>query len=253
MPSASSFFVNASQVFDLEADVIDRSAGGADGRRRRRREVQEHAGQVVLHERGSRIGRKHRRAERLCVPRLHLGVHLPEEVDVMKLNRGLLRFDFDELYFDILRTERKRDVRRRTGGRNVVGHLHVRGDRIGSDHFEAVRLDLRHHRLEIGNGKADVIHRRADRAARRRLHRTEKDQNIRELDDLLLPVTGTDLDHAAAERVGIEFLLRGHVRGVQMVVPIHDRTFSGNQNLRTGNGRHEQQRWLARFRWINVS
>ena len=34
----------------------------------------------------------------------------------MKLNGGLLRFDFDELYFDILRTERKRDVCRRTQG-----------------------------------------------------------------------------------------------------------------------------------------
>ncbi len=96
-------------------------------------------------------------------------------------------------------------------------------------------------RPEIGNGKADVVNRRADRAARRRLHRTEKDQNIRELDDLLLAVTGTDLRHGAAERVDKELLLRVHVRGVQMVVPVDDRTFSGNQNLRTGDGRREQQ------------
>src|ERR1700730_10441436 len=70
--------------------------------------------------------------------------------------------------------------------------------------------------------------------------RTEKDQKVRELDDLLLPVTGTDPGHAAAERVGIELLLCVHVRGVQMVVPVHDRTFCGNQNLSTGSGRHEQ-------------
>jgi hypothetical protein len=86
-----------------------------------------------------------------------------------------------------------------------------------------------------------VVNRRADRAARRRLHRTEKDQHIRELDDLLLPVTGTDFDHGAAERVGIELLLCVHVRRIQMVVPVHDRTFSGNKNLRIGNRRHEQQ------------
>src|SRR5215471_20930035 len=35
------------EVFDLEADMIDRSAGRADGRSRRRREVQEHAGQLI--------------------------------------------------------------------------------------------------------------------------------------------------------------------------------------------------------------
>src|SRR5215831_6059168 len=70
------------KVFDLEADVIDRSAGRADGRRRRRREVQENARQLILNERGPWIGRKHLRAECLRVPRLHLGVHLAEEVYV---------------------------------------------------------------------------------------------------------------------------------------------------------------------------
>jgi hypothetical protein len=60
-------------------------------------------------------------------------------------------------------------------------------------------------------------------------------------DDLLLAVAGTDRGHAAAERVGIELFLCGHVRGVQVVVPVDDRTFSGNQNLRTGDGRHRQQ------------
>src|SRR5262249_4441547 len=36
------------EVFDFEADVIDRPASRADGRRRRRREVKEHARQLTL-------------------------------------------------------------------------------------------------------------------------------------------------------------------------------------------------------------
>jgi hypothetical protein len=55
------------------------------------------------------------------------------------------------------------------------------------------------------------------------------------------PVTGADGDHGAAERVAKELLLGVHVRRVQMVVPVHDRTFSGNENLPAGDGRHEQQ------------
>jgi hypothetical protein len=75
---------------------------------------------LILNKRGPRIGRKHRRAERLCVPRLHFGVHLLEEVDVMKLNRGVLRFDFNvNSILTSARTERKREVRRRTGGRDM--------------------------------------------------------------------------------------------------------------------------------------
>src|SRR5262249_39093745 len=61
------------------------------------------------------------------------------------------------------------------------------------------------------------------------------------LDDLLPPVVRTDRDRGAAERVHKELLLRGHVRRVQMVVPVHNRTFVRNENLRAGDSRHEQQ------------
>jgi hypothetical protein len=57
----------------------------------------------------------------------------------------------------------------------------------------------------------------------------------------LLPVSGTDLGHGTAERIGIELLLCVHIRRIQMVVPVHDWTFPANKNLRTGNRRHEQQ------------
>ena len=40
-------------------------------------------------------------AKRLRVPRLHLGVHLAEEMYVVELNRELLRFVLDELYRSI--------------------------------------------------------------------------------------------------------------------------------------------------------
>jgi hypothetical protein len=56
------------------------------------------------------------------------------------------------------------------------------------------------------------------------------------------PVTGADGDHGAAERVAKELLLGVHVRRVQMVVPIHDRTFSSNANLRAGPGQPRQWR-----------
>ena len=79
------------------------------------------------------------------------------------------------------------------------------------------------------------------RAVGRGLHRAEKDQNIGELDNLLLPVTGTDPDYDAAKRVGVELLLGIHVRGVQMVVPVHDWAFSDNQDLRMGKRRQKQQ------------
>src|SRR5215468_2636487 len=48
------------------------------------------------------------------------------------------------------------------------------------------------------------------------------------------PVTGADRDYGAAERVAKELLLGLHVRRVQMVVPVDDRTFSSNTNLRAG-------------------
>src|SRR6266566_1898398 len=55
------------EVLDLEADVIDRAARGADRWRRRRREVEEHARQLVLDEGGTRRGRQQLRAKRLRV------------------------------------------------------------------------------------------------------------------------------------------------------------------------------------------
>ena len=107
---------------------------------------------------------------------------------MVELNGRLLRFDLDKLHLDVLRTERERDVRCRTRGGDVVGDLHICGDRIGSDHLVAVRSYPRDERLEIRHGEADVVDRRADGTAVRRLHRTEKHQHIRKFDDLLLTI-----------------------------------------------------------------
>src|SRR5439155_1835548 len=66
--------------------------------------------------------------------------------------------------------------------------------------------------------------------AGRRLHWPEEDKHIRKLDDLLVVLA--ELDVLPAQRVDEELLLRVHVRCVQMVMAIDDRTLFANENLR---------------------
>ena len=103
---------------------------------------------------------------------------------MVQLDRRRLRFDLDELDLDVLGPEHERDVRRRARGRDVVGDLDGRGDRVARDHLVVVRFELRDDGLQIRHREADVIHRAADRAAGRRLHRPEEQKHVRKLDDL---------------------------------------------------------------------
>ena len=210
--------------------MIDRAARGAHSRRRRRREVEGNAGQLILDECRAGVWRHQRRAKRLRVPRLHLRVLLAEEMDVMQLNRSLLITHFDELDLHVFRAERERNVRSRARRGDVVGDLDCRRNRVRRNHLEAVRLDLRNERLQVRDGEANVIHGCPDRAAGRRLHWPEEDKHIRKFDDLLVVLA--ELDELPAQGVDEELLLRVHVRCVQMVMAIDDRTLFANENLR---------------------
>ncbi len=121
---------------------------------------------------------------------------------------------------------------------DVVLHLLGRGHFRARNHLEAVRLDLVDDRAKVRHREADVVHRRADGAAGRRLHGPEEDQDVRELDDFLL--IGAELHHRSAERVDEELLLRVHVRRVQVVVAVDDRAVLGDEQLGRGRRRDRQ-------------
>src|SRR5215471_1086121 len=64
------------------------------------------------------------------------------------------------------------------------------------------------------------------------MHRTEEHEHVRKLDDLLSSVARAELHDCSAERIDVELLLGVHIRRVQMVMAVDDRSFAGYENLR---------------------